>query len=86
MLWKTGAPREEPFEYQSLSTDKSRRTLGWRPAYDLSETLQATTRWYKAWARLGSNLTEGCMYDLNCLLIAEHRSAAAQLGLEWAIS
>jgi hypothetical protein len=33
---------------------------------------------------LGLNVTEGCMYDLNCSLIAEHRAAAARLGVEWA--
>jgi CDP-glucose 4,6-dehydratase len=84
VMWKGGTPREEPFEYQSLSTEKSRQRLGWRPAFTLYEALQATTRWYKAWAALGSNVTEGCMYDLNCSLIAEHRAAAARLGVEWA--
>ena len=79
-----GAPREEPFEYQSLRTDKSRQRLGWRPAFTLYEALRATTSWYKAWATLGSNVTEGCMYELNCSLIAEHRFAAARLGVDWA--
>lgn len=82
--WKGGAPREEPFTYQSLRADKSRQRLGWRPAFTLYEALCATTIWYKAWARLGSNVTVGCMYELNCLLIAEHRAAAARLGLQWA--
>jgi CDP-glucose 4,6-dehydratase len=84
VMWKGGAPRDEPFEYQSLSTEKSRRRLGWRPAFTLYEALRATTSWYKAWAALGSNVTEGCMYDLNCSLIAEHEAAAARLGVEWA--
>jgi CDP-glucose 4,6-dehydratase len=84
--WKGAAPREEPFEYQSLRTDKSRQRLGWRPAFTLYEALQATTRWYKAWASLGSNVIEGCMYELNCSLIAEHRAAAARLGVQWACS
>jgi CDP-glucose 4,6-dehydratase len=84
VLWKGGAIREEPFEYQSLRTEKSQQRLGWRPAFTLYEALRATTIWYKAWAELGLNVTEGCMYDLNCSLIAEHRAAAARLGVEWA--
>jgi CDP-glucose 4,6-dehydratase len=84
VLWKGGAPREEPFEYQSLRTEKSQQRLGWRPAFTLYEALRATTRWYKAWAELGTNVTEGCMYDLNSSLIAEHRAAAARLGIKWA--
>jgi len=59
VLWKSGAPREEPFEYQSLRTEKSRQRLGWRPAFTLYEALYATTRWYKAWAAFGSNISEG---------------------------
>lgn len=82
--WKGGALREEPFEHQSLRTDKSRQRLGWWPTFTLYEALQATTAWYKAWARLGSSVTEGCLYELNCSLIAEHRAAAARLGLQWA--
>jgi CDP-glucose 4,6-dehydratase len=84
IVWKGGAPRDEPFESQSLCTDKSRHRLGWLPAFTLHEALSATTVWYKAWAGLGSNVTEGCMYRLNCSLIAEHRAAAARLGLAWA--
>ena len=84
VMWKGGALREEPFEYQSLRTEKSQRRLGWRPAFTLYEALRATTTWYKAWAGLGPNVTEGCMYDLNCGLIAEHRAAAARLGVAWA--
>jgi len=84
VLWKSGASREEPFEYQALRTDKSRHSLGWRPAFTLYEGLRASTTWYKTWAGLGSNVTEGCMYELNCSQIAEHRAAAARLGVEWA--
>jgi CDP-glucose 4,6-dehydratase len=84
--WQTGAPRDEPFEYQSLSTEKSRQRLGWSPAYTLDEALRATTDWYKAWANLGAEVPEGCMYDFNSSLIAEHRAAGARLGIEWAVS
>ena len=84
VMWQGGAPREEPFEYQSLRTDKSRQRLGWRPAFTLYEALQATTRWYKAWAAMGPSVTEGSLYELNRALLAEHRSAAARLGVAWA--
>lgn len=84
--WQTGAPRDEPFEYQSLSIEKSWQRLRWRPACTLDEALRATTGWYKAWARLGADAPEGCLYASNCSLIAEHRAAAARLGIEWAIS
>jgi len=84
VFWKCSAPREEPFEYQSLSTEKSERLLGWRPAYTVHEALRATTQWYRAWAELGSKITEGCMRELNNSLIAEHRGAAARLGVRWA--
>lgn len=84
VMWRGEAPRDEPFDYQSLSTDKSRHRLGWRPAFTLYEALGATTGWYKAWAALGSNVTEGCLYELNCSLIDQHRAAAARLGIEWA--
>ncbi|HEY7337760.1 MAG TPA: NAD-dependent epimerase/dehydratase family protein [Bryobacteraceae bacterium] len=84
ILWKAGAPRDEPFEYQSLWTEKSRKRLEWRPAFTLYEALEATTRWYKAWAALGANVTEGCMYNLNASMVEEHRAAAARLGLDWA--
>jgi CDP-glucose 4,6-dehydratase len=84
ITWKGSVPREEPFEYQSLNTAKSRQQLGWQPAFTLYEALTATTAWYKAWAALGSNVTEGCMYELNCSLIEHHRSAADRLRIEWA--
>ncbi len=84
LLWQGETPREEPFDYQSLSTDKSRQRLRWRPALTLYEALSATTTWYKAWAELGPNVTEGCLYELNCDLIDRHRAAAARLGIEWA--
>ena len=84
LVWKGGTPRDEPFEYQSLCTDKSRLRLKWQPAFTVDEALSATTRWYKAWAEIGSNLTADCMYELDCLLIDEHRAAACRHGIEWA--
>ena len=69
----------------SIVGRKEPAKAGWRPVYTLFEALHATTRWYKAWVGLGSNLTDGCMYDLNCALITEHRSAAARFGVDWAM-
>jgi len=84
VLWQGEAPREEPFDYQSLSTEKSRQRLAWRPAFTLYEALSETTSWYKAWAELGENVTEGCMYEFDGSLIDRHRAAAARLGIWWA--
>lgn len=84
IMWHSGTPREEPFEYQSLSFEKSRQRLAWRPAFTLYEALQATTRWYKTWAERRMNAKEGYLYDLNLELLADHRIAAHHLGIDWA--
>jgi CDP-glucose 4,6-dehydratase len=84
IMWRTGTQRDEPFEFQSLSTEKSRRRLRWRPAFTLYEALQATARWYKAWAEESGSRCPGSMGNLNCKLLAEHRLAALHLGIEWA--
>lgn len=84
--WTGGPPREEPFDLQSLSIEKSRNLLGWHPAFTLYEALDATTAWYKRWAGLGEAISPGCMYDLDSELIEQHRAAAARLRIEWAIS
>jgi len=81
--WRSGSPRAEPFDHQSLSWNKSQRVLGWRPAFTFHEALSATTRWYKCWYSL-SNRTEGCMHDFNLSLMREHREAAHNLGIAWA--
>jgi len=85
VMWQRGSPRDEPFEYQSLSFDKSRERLGWRPAYTLDEALSATTLWYKEWAQTKHRANEGCMHDLNRSLLWEHRATASRLGIQWAI-
>lgn len=84
IMWQSGNPRDEPFEYQSLSFEKSRQRLRWRPAFTLYEALQATTRWYKKWAEHRAGATEGYMYSLNRELLLEHRTAASNLGINWA--
>lgn len=86
VLWTAGEPRHEPFDLQSLGTEKSRNLLKWRPAYTLYEALKAATVWYKQWATLGEPVPHGCMYELDSDLIEQHRTAAVHLGIEWACS
>jgi CDP-glucose 4,6-dehydratase len=85
IMWQSGTLRDEPFEYQSLSFEKSRQRLGWRPAFTLFEALRATTRWYKDWAKQKGCATEGCMNELNRELLIEHQMAARNLEIEWAM-
>jgi CDP-glucose 4,6-dehydratase len=59
VLWESGSLREEPFEYQSLRTEKSEHRLGWRPAFTLYEALRATTRCIRLgqrWAPMSSRV------------------------------
>lgn len=83
--WESGQQREEPFEYQSISIEKSRSLLRWRPAFTLYEALQAATRWYKFWAEHKEHASEGYMHELNLGLLREHIVAARNLGIDWAI-
>ncbi len=84
VMWKRGPGRDEPFEKQSLSWDKARERLQWKPAYTLDEGLRDTARWYKEWASNGEGAAEGSMHEFNMGLLAEHRNAARRLGIEWA--
>jgi CDP-glucose 4,6-dehydratase len=84
VMWRSGHPREEPFDLQSLAFDKSRQRLGWRPAYTLYEALQATTRWYQEWNRQRGSGTEHSMYEFNRALLREHQTSARNLGIAWA--
>jgi CDP-glucose 4,6-dehydratase len=84
LMWRCGQPRDEPFEHQSLSFDKSRQRLLWRPAYTLYEAIQSTTRWYKEWSGQRGHSVEGCMSEFNRELLREHRAAANHLGIAWA--
>lgn len=82
--WTAGEPREEPFDLQSLAAEKSRNLLKWRPALTLYEALSAATTWYKRWASFSESAPHGCMYELDCELIEQHRGAATRLGIDWA--
>jgi CDP-glucose 4,6-dehydratase len=81
--WQAGPPREEPFDRQSLNWSKSERVLGWRPAFTFYEALRATAKWYREFSVVP--LGEGCMLDFNRSLIQEHRTAAQNLAIEWAL-
>jgi CDP-glucose 4,6-dehydratase len=83
-LWHSGQPREEPFEFQSLSIQKSQRLLGWRPVYTLYEALRDTAEWYRTWAALSADPTNGCMRGLNTRLFETYETAASRLGVRWA--
>jgi CDP-glucose 4,6-dehydratase len=85
ITWRTGRPRVEPFEYQSLAIEKSRERLGWSPAYTLYESIDAAVRWYKEWVQWRKEPREGGLSDCNASLIREHREAAARLRLAWAL-
>lgn len=83
--WKAGPPREEPFERQSLSWDKARQRLAWRPAFTLDEALRDTYRWYKEWFDRGKKSGEGSLQAFDHDLIGEHRDAARRQGIRWAL-
>jgi len=83
--WHCGQPREEPFEFQSLSIEKSHRVLGWRPAYTLYEALRDTAAWYREWFAHAHNPVEGCMKGVNDKLAAAYEKAASRAGVRWAV-
>lgn len=85
IMWRSGPQRDEPFDYQSLAFDKSSQRLHWRPAFTLYESVRSTTRWYKEWMRQGGSAGERSMYEFNRELLREHRIAANNLGIAWAV-
>jgi CDP-glucose 4,6-dehydratase len=85
VMWRSGTPREEPFEFQSLSIRKSDEVLGWRPAFTLDEALRDTTEWYRAWAAMGDSAEPGCMSEINEQLFEQYESAARQVEAGWAV-
>lgn len=49
--WHTEAQVDQPHEAAWLKLDcsKARQTLGWIPAWNLSQSLAAITEWQRAW-------------------------------------
>lgn len=84
IMWQSCRLRAEPFDYQSLRIRKSGEILDWQPAFTLYEAIQATTRWYKAWAERRHDPKEGYLSDINRALIEEHRKASFNLAIAWA--
>lgn len=84
VTWRAGGGREEPFEKQSLSWEKARRSLDWRPAYALDEALRDTLSWYKEWSRIRGSMKDGDMYEFNRSLMHTHREKARKSGIPWA--
>lgn len=84
IAWRTGTPRQEPFEKQSVSWEKAHNRLAWQPAYTIYEALRDTTRWYKEWAARGKEAGEGAMFEFNKALVKIHQQAAQKLSIPWA--
>lgn len=83
--WHSGNPREEPFEFQSLSIRKSHEVLGWRPVYTLYESLRDTAEWYRAWApHHAESPAEGCMKAIASQLAERFEGSARRVGVKWA--
>jgi len=68
--WGAPAPIEMPdvssaHEAELLMVDsaKLRTRLGWRPAYDIDETIAQTVAWYRAWSE-GANIAALCEDEL----------------------
>lgn len=75
------AAASQPHEAKLLRLDstKARTQLGWRPVWDIAETLSKTAAWYGAWHRDASSARELCLADID----AYTRDAAAS-GALWA--
>ena len=81
IAWERGRERDEPFEYQSLDWSKAERVLGWRPAYELDESLASVVEWYKAQAE---HPGEGELRGLTLEIVRRHIASARQEDIAWA--
>jgi CDP-glucose 4,6-dehydratase len=72
-----GAAHETSF--LTLSSEKARRRLDWRPVWTFERTIRETVRWYQAWHRGRPDLGDLCFEQ-----IGEYVASAAALGLPWA--
>ncbi len=58
-----------------LSIEKALHKLGWRPRWDLAETVARTARWYRAFAETGAGgMRQQCLADI------EAYEAAGEVG------
>jgi CDP-glucose 4,6-dehydratase len=82
ITWKAGNPRPEPFEKQSISWEKAKERLDWRPIYRIQETLEDVASWYRAWAATAPG--KGAMVETDQRLLASHAAAARHQQAWWA--
>ena len=83
--WEAGEGRAEPHATQALCWDKARTRLGWRPVYDLSETVARTAAWYRAWQASRLNPGPGCLAEFDRNEVRHHARRAAVAGIAWAV-
>lgn len=79
--WTDGSDPLAPHEAKllSLSIQKARESLQWRPVWGFEETLARTVRWYR-----GVNAGE-CPLELTRFQIGEYTAAARAAGLPWSL-
>ena len=84
MAPQSGAPHEAGL--LRLSSEKAEKRLGWRPAFSLDETVDATVRWYKMAADLAAGRGGAAtIHEFTTEQIAEYTIRAREAGLPWAI-
>jgi CDP-glucose 4,6-dehydratase len=69
-----GAPQPHEAQLLHLDSTKSRARLGWRPVWNLNETLQATAGWYRSYHERGEVVTKA--------QLDAYRTAASGLQME----
>lgn len=62
----------------NLATDKAHHFLGWKPAWDFEQTIEATVSWYREAAA-----TPSAIHALTLGQISDYVAAARRSGLAW---
>jgi CDP-glucose 4,6-dehydratase len=83
--WMSDAASDAPHEagVLRLCIDKSTSLLGWRPIWDLSETVKRAVLWYRGYylyPEAPKVIFDSCISD-----IAQYEAAAFEKGLQWAL-
>jgi CDP-glucose 4,6-dehydratase len=65
-----------------LSIDKASLRLGWRPVWNLEETIRRTVKWYSGY--LAATEDKTATYNLCMADISAYESAACKKGVAWA--
>ena len=74
-----GVPKVHEARFLKLDCTRANNILRWYPVYDISETLRATTDWYKEYYR-----STGKMWDYAISDIERFVQAACRQGQAWA--